>query len=199
MPTTTSTSSSTTSTSTTMTCTSFTGGNDYLFGEQIPQYIPVSVFPYDPDFSFKRGHKWDNVVHSLSPILEQRFVLSDSPLITFEVGFNVMKGEIFDVTSKPGQIWQFFLAHLGRAVGFWYYDVVPWSYYPGPWASTGGVDYRDDPAARLTHPGGLSGAEAGYSSSTGRYIAHFDEDDMSIELFVYKIRKAQLKISGYPG
>jgi len=157
--------------------------SDFLFGEPVPAYTPVGVFPFDPDVNFKRGRKWENKVHQFSPILEQRFVIGGSPLITFEIGFDVLKGELTDIiASRSGILWKFFNDHQGRAVSFWYYDPVPWSTYPNP--------YRDDPTTRLTHPS---------HATLGRYVALFDEDEMSVELFEYKLRKAQLKIGGFPG
>ncbi len=108
--------------------------------------------------------------------------MAGSPLITFEIGFSALKGDLTDLTSKPGKLWKFFNDHGGRAVSFWYYDPVPWSSMANP--------YRDDPTTRLSHP---------TQATLGRYVALFDEDEMSVELFEYKLRKAQLKVSGYPG
>jgi hypothetical protein len=148
----------------------------------VPGYEPVGVFPYDPDNNFKRGRKWETQTHKFSPILEQRFVIASNPLISFEIGFSVLKGSLADPTTKPGALWQFFNACQGQAVSFWYYDPVPWSTMPEP--------YRDSPTSRLTHP---------TQATLGRYIALFDEAEMSAELFEYKLLKSLLKISGFPG
>jgi hypothetical protein len=121
-------------------------------------------------------------VHAFSPLMEQRFVMAASPLVSFDLGFEAMKGDITDVTSKSGKIWKFFNDCQGRSVSFWYFDPVPWSRLGSPW--------RDDPTTRTTHP---------TEATRGRYIALFDEDELSVELFEWKLRKAQLKISGYPG
>jgi hypothetical protein len=145
-------------------------------------YEPVGVFPFDPDRNFKRGRKWETKVHAFSPIVEQRFQMVTNPLISFEIGFSALKGNLADNTTKPGILWQFFNACQGQAVSFWYYDPVPWSTMPEP--------YRDNPASRLTHP---------EQSTMGRYIALFEEDTMSAELFEYKLLKSLLKIEGFPG
>jgi hypothetical protein len=153
-----------------------------FFGINLEEYIPVDTFPYDPDNSFKRGRKWTVNVIQFSPILEQRFVLAESPLITYEVGFDVLKGDVQDPTSRAATLWAFFQEHRGRATMFWYFDPVPWGFYPDP--------YRSNPASRLTHP---------TDATVGRYIALFDDDEMDSETFEWRLQRTQLKMSMYPG
>lgn len=172
---------------------------DTLFGIPIPTTPPVGVFPYDPDFGFKRGRQWNTKVFPFSPLLEQRFIMNASPLITWQIGFAVMKGDFDQTGTVFTTLWDFFNAHLARGVPFYYYDPVYWKRYPAAQYSHGGVNYRDDPTQRINHPGGLSGAEAGYSATYQRYIMLFADDEMSYELFDRRLRKTELSIQGVPG
>jgi hypothetical protein len=145
-------------------------------------YIPVDVFPFDADNTFKRGRKWETAIVDFSPVLEQRFIVDANPLITYEVGFQVLKGDLQDPTSKAAILWNFFNEHRGRAVLFWFFDPVPWGFYPVP--------YNSDPTTRLHHP---------TDAHVGRYIALFDDDNMDSELFEYRLQRSQLKLSMFPG
>jgi hypothetical protein len=160
------------------------GSGANLFASVDPRatYTPVDTFPYDPDDNFKRGHKWEVSVIKFSPILEQRFVLSGSALINYEIGFDVLKGDVQDPNSRAAILWNFFQEHRGRAVLFWYFDPVPWGFYPAP--------YNSDPTTRLSHP---------TDATVGRYIALFDDDEMDSETFEWRLQRTQLKLSMYSG
>jgi hypothetical protein len=159
-------------------------------------YTPVGVLPYDPDYGLKRGRKWQTGIVPFSPILEQRFVMAgvtiqtvnaqwtiiQNPLITYEIGYNVAHGDLLDPTTKAASLWAFFNSHRGRATLFWFYDPVVWTAYPEP--------YRSQPSTRLTHP---------TDATISRYIAMFDEDQMSSDVFQWRMMKTQLKLSMYPG
>jgi hypothetical protein len=163
-----------------------------LFGITVPQITPVSVWPYDPDFGFQATRKWETTKQKFSPVLEQRFIRDSAPLVTFSLGFANMAGTFFE--TGPGKefhdIWAFWNTHKGRAVPFYFYDPRPWGT-----ADHTPTNYRDSPTNRLTSPG--TGANP--APTTGRYIVTTDEDNLSIDQFAMKIRKAQLHFSGYPG
>lgn len=158
-----------------------------LFGVTLPVYTPTGIFPVDPDYNFKRGRKWETKVHRFSPVLEQRFILTNTPEITFEIGFDAMKGTFSDSTKKFNKIWTFFSSHKGRAVPFYFYDPVPWG--------TANMPYKEDPTQRPSSPG--TGANP--APTVGRYVMIFDEDEVSFEQFEAKVRRGQLKLTGFAG
>lgn len=176
---------------------------DTLFGVEVPDQVgieqtPENVFPIDPDFGFTKRRQWDTKIHSLGPHLEQRFVLRATPQIVFNVGFQAMKGAFNDENATFRQLWLFYINCRGRGTPFWFYDPIPWKLYPAPSASTGHVPYRDSPVLRITHPGSLSGAESGYDKYVGRYLCLFEEDQLSVEVFEWRLRKATLSVRGFP-
>jgi len=161
-----------------------------LFGITVPEFTVSTVWPYDPDFGFTVSRNWDTKRHQISPVLEQRFVMNSAALLTFQLGFNTLNGDFTPGTDKFINVWTFWSTHKGRAVPFYFYDPRPWSgadYKP--------TNYRDDPAKRLISPG--TGANP--VPTTGRYIVTSDDDDLSVEQFALRLRKAQLHFSGYPG
>lgn len=170
---------------------------DTLFGVNVPEYTPVGVFPYDPDISFTRGRKWDTIIHSFSPLLQQRIIQDTEPAQTFQIAFSAMKGEFLEDGTKFRDIYLFYVNHRGGAIPFYYYDPVPWSRYPTAKNSTNKVPYRDNPAVRINHPGNLPGAEANFDSSTGLYVTLFSEDTMDFETFDRRLRKTGIKLRGF--
>lgn len=173
---------------------------DMLFGVPVPtQAVPKDVFPYDPDYAYTRyAGKWEVIVHQFSPLLAQRFIQSTVPESAFEIGFDAMKGEFMEPNTKFNDIYLFYSNHRGQENPFWFYDPEAWAGYPPPNASTHNVPYRDSPLVRIFHPGGLSGAEMGYSATTGQYVVFFDDDNLDFEQFDYRLRKAKIKLRGYP-
>lgn len=175
---------------------------DTLFGITVPSQtdiaeVPGNVFPLDPDFGFTKKRKWDTRIHKFGPHLEQRFPIRSTPEISFRMGFSAMKGAYADPTSSFQKLWLFYLNRRGRGIPFWFYDPILWKVYPAPANSTGLVPYRDYPVLRMTHPGGLGGAEAGFTKTTGRYLCIFEEEEMSVEVFEYRLRKSNLSVRGY--
>lgn len=165
---------------------------DTVFGIEIPEIVPVGVFPFDPDYQFRRGRKWVTEIHRFSPLLEQRVIVGQEPEITWQIGFSALRGHFIEEDSNFVKLWDFFNAHMGMATPFYFYDPVPWSRYSDK-------TYRDNPEARLGHPGDISEGGIIYGPTTGRYVCLFDSDEMSADAFERRLRRTELILRGYAG
>jgi hypothetical protein len=160
---------------------------DTLFGIDVPEYTPTGVFPFDCNFNLKRTKKWDVKSFRFSPVIEQYFQISDSPLYLFEIGLQLRGVDQYDEGSQFAILWDFFNLHMGKRHPFYWYDPVTWAALP--YNANPALNYRDNPLIRINHA----------TPDAGRYICNFDDDEISYELFEWKLRKANLKMSGVPG
>lgn len=168
---------------------------DQIFGLDLPEYEPDGVFPFNPDFGFKKRRIWKTITHRFSPALAQCFIQASVPQIEFSIGLSTMKGTFDDAFGQFQRLWLFFNNHRGRQTSFWFYDPRAWATFPA-YDGTYPYDYRDDPGARpdIT-PVEIEGVL--YNKYRGRHVCVFSEDEMTAELFEYRLRKTDLKVIGY--
>ena len=165
--------------------------SDMLFGIAIPYRAPIGVFPLDPDFGYQKKREWSTQVQQYSPLISQRYIRAAKPKVTFTLGFGTLRGTFDpkDWNKNFRYLWDFFNAHKGRLVPFYFFDPTIWTQYDDD-TSTPGASYKTWPPDRLNHP---------TDSDRARYICNFQEDIFETEVFEWKLRRSQLILEGYLG
>jgi hypothetical protein len=178
---------------------------DSLFGVPVPVYTPQpsDVFPYDPDVAYKRVRRWETTVHQINPLCEWRVIRNPLPQISWNVGFAAMKGNTIGTNLSTGaalpatlywqkmqNIYGFFQNHQGKRYPFYFYDPVLWAGGPSGFTDLGpGQNYVSNPPDRANSS----------DPTLGRYVLHFNVDEMSFEMFAYLLSKTSVEMVGLAG